>query len=399
MAKCKMSYAAKEVCKNIRDPREGLSQKKNGTWELVVRNGDKRKSFSSKYPEQVWEKYAQYIESASGIESTSNEVHEDGPLFETVAEKYREEVLKMKHGTQKSYLPAIDRSINYFGNMRMKEIMPWQIKTFLNNLHMAKTTTSNQKSVINSIFQLYIDDPIWHGDYNPATMTSIPKGLPQQKRITPTDQQIDAVKSVIKDPDKDDLLPIMYLCTGGRRGECCALQLKDFNWDDKIIYINHAVEWINNQPRFTHTKTDAGIRALPLPGILNDALKKYKNMPSDTFIIGLGNKPVTASWYNRHWTSWWRKHGFAKCIVREYTRVRNGRQYKYKQSDWKADVCAHQFRHEYVCMLCEAGVKEEIAIQIIGHANARMVHEVYMHLKPSMLSEAASLLNLHLSNE
>lgn len=65
------------------------------------------------------------------------------------------------------------------------------------------------------------------------------------------------------------------------------------------------------------------------------------------------------------------------------------------------DCCCSlcQFRNEYVRILSETGVKEEIAIQIIGHANALMVHEVYMHLNPSVLSEAASLLNLHLSNE
>ncbi|WP_275951129.1 hypothetical protein [Gemmiger formicilis] len=43
-------------------------------------------------------------------------------------------------------------------------------------------------------------------------------------------------------------------------------------------------------------------------------------------------------------------------------------------------------RHEYVCMLAEAGVPEEIAVQLVGHANAKMIHEVYMHLKSRMLS-------------
>ena len=138
---------------------------------------------------------------------------------------------------------------------------------------------------------------------------------------------------------------------------------------------------------------------LPLPQLLENALIKYKNLPQDTFVIGLGQKPVTASWFAKHWAAWWRKHGYAHQSISYYTRVRNGKQYRSKHVDWIADVCAHQFRHEYVCMLCEAGVKEEIAIQIIGHANALMVHEVYMHLKPSMLSEATHLLNSHLSND
>ena len=56
-------------------------------------------------------------------------------------------------------------------------------------------------------------------------------------------------------------------------------------------------------------------------------------------------------------------------------------------------VCGHQFRHEYVCMLAMAGVPEEIAIQLVGHANAKMIHEVYMALKPQMLEDARKRLD------
>lgn len=73
--------------------------------------------------------------------------------------------------------------------------------------------------------------------------------------------------------------------------------------------------------------------------------------------------------------------------------MRNGKTYTYHQTDWKADVCAHQFRHEYVCMLCMAEIPEEIAIQLVGHANVKMIHEVYMTLKPKMITNAGEKLN------
>lgn len=44
-----------------------------------------------------------------------------------------------------------------------------------------------------------------------------------------------------------------------------------------------------------------------------------------------------------------------------------------KRTIWTADVCAHQFRHEYVCMLAETDIPEAIAIQIVGHANMKMI--------------------------
>ena len=54
---------------------------------------------------------------------------------------------------------------------------------------------------------------------------------------------------------------------------------------------------------------------------------------------------------------------------------------------------ARQYQH----LLAEAGVPEEIAIQMIGHANVKMIHEVYLHLNDRMLQEAALRVNTHLA--
>ncbi len=56
-------------------------------------------------------------------------------------------------------------------------------------------------------------------------------------------------------------------------------------------------------------------------------------------------------------------------------------------------MCAHQFRHEYVCMLAQAGVSEDIAVQIVGHANAQMIRDVYLSLKPKMIESTRDKLN------
>lgn len=102
-------------------------------------------------------------------------------------------------------------------------------------------------------------------------------------------------------------------------------------------------------------------------------------------------------WAYPNVAAFWRKHDMAHPVQRKYKRTRNGREYVYHQTEWIADVCAHQFRHEYVCMLCMAEVPEEIAIQLVGHANAKMIHEVYLTLKPQMIKSAGSQLDLLLS--
>ena len=83
----------------------------------------------------------------------------------------------------------------------------------------------------------------------------------------------------------------------------------------------------------------------------------------------------------------------AHAVIREKARTRNGKKYIIKQTDWVADICAHQFRHEYVCMLCLAGIPEEVAILLVGHANVKMIHEVYLSLKPQMVTDARNKLD------
>ena len=393
----KKNSDARLYCPNPKNPAEGLQLKSNGTFEKQLMVNGKRKSFSGKDPVAVWKKYAEYI---AGLEQEQEQqqIERDlGPLFEEVADKYEEKVLEMKAGTIKAYRPAVIRARNHFAGRRMKEIEPWEIKAFLDGLGMAHTTTSNQKSVINAIYQLYIDSPIWHGDYNPAKMTSMPKGLQRSRRQPPDERQVQIVKDAAADPDVDSLLAIIYLCTGERRGEACALTLDDIDFSKNQITISKAVEWVNNQPRFTTTKTEAGVRKIPLLNLLRQALEPWRDMPPDTYIVGMSKKPVTASWYRRHWAAFWRKHGYARKVERTYTAERNGRLYQYTQTDWVAEVSAHQFRHEYVCMLAEAGVPEEIAIQMIGHANVQMIHEVYLHINDRMLQEAALRVNTHLA--
>ena len=390
-----ISADARKYCPNPKDPTEGLRLKSNGVWEKGEMICGKRKSFSSKDPIEVWKKRAQYMTVVQEERERREIEQTSGPLFEEVADRYEEQLLERKHGTQRAYLPALKRARECFQGRRMKEIEPWEIKAFLCALdRMAHTTVSNQKTVINAIYQLYIDDPQWHGDYNPSKMTMMPRGLPRGRREPPKEDQVQIVKNSVDDPDA--LPAVVYLCTGERRGESCGIQLQDIDFDHNIIHITKAVEWVSNQPQITVTKTSAGIRQVPLLKLLKDALEPHRGLPPETYIIGLGPQPVTASWYHRHWAEFWRKHGQAHPITRTYTRVRNGKQYTYHQTDWVADVCAHQFRHEYVCMLAEAGVPEEIAMQLVGHANQKMIHDVYLHLKTSMIDNAAKLLNEHL---
>lgn len=371
---------------------DGLRQRANGSWEISRNINGKRRWFTDKDPSVVWEKYNNALKQAELDDSPNN----PGPLFEEVADVYYERVMNMKNGTQKSYKPAIKRAKDWFAGKHMEEIEPYMVSQFLKSLSgMARTTVSNQKTVLNSIFQIWIDSPEWKGDRNPSELTKLPRGLKRGKRLPPTVLQIQIVKDNYLDPDA--LIAVLCLCTGQRKGEACGIQVKDIDFEQGYIHVCKSVEHIGNKPHITTTKTESGLRYVPLLDILKQALWRFKDEDPDVFILSGTKTPLTESQYRKKWVSFWRKHGMAHPVTKEYHCRKNGADRTYKHTDWVADVNTHQFRHEFVCMLCMANVPEEISIQIVGHANAQMIHDVYMTLKPEMVQLAKEHLDSYIS--
>ena len=372
---------------------DGLHKRADGRWERKEKINGKPRWFSSMDPAEVWKKRDAAVAFAPKEEAEKAA----GPLFDEVADAYEDVVRNMPYGTQKAYLPAIRRARRQFGKRRIKGIEPYEVSDYLKSISsMARTTVLNQKTVLNGIFQVWVDSPKWKGNRNVAKLTTIPHGLRKGKRMPPTDEQIKAVKDHYL--DLDALPAVLYLCTGERKGEACGIQLKDVDFDENVIYITKHIIHVGNSPHVLEgAKTEAGVRKIPLLRMLREALEPLRHHSPDTYILGGGKRPLTASQYDMLWVRFWRKYGFAHCHPHDEKYYSKGKLHIKHHKEWTADVCAHQFRHEYVCMLAEAGISESIAIQIVGHANAKMIHEVYMSLKPKMVDDARERLNALIS--
>ena len=119
----------------------------------------------------------------------------------------------MKHGTQIAYRPALRRAKAYFKGMRIDEIEPYMVTQFLKSISgMAQSTVSNQKTVLNSIFQIWIDSPEWAGFRNPADLAKMPRKLKKGKRMPPSDTQVQIVKDNLDDPERD-----IFILSKGQR--------------------------------------------------------------------------------------------------------------------------------------------------------------------------------------
>lgn len=180
---------------------------------------------------------------------------------------------------------------------------------------------------------------------------------------------------------------LMLLC-GLRRSEVMALNWQNINLEAKTILICDVAVIKGNQAKIEHrTKTDAGVRILPVCQTLYDALSTIPNEKRTGLVcLSAKGKQLTESGFSCG------MEAFEKAI----TRIANGELpiQTGKRNDLNKSVnateesqnktilhfLAHDLRHTYATALYDAGVPVKAAQYFLGHSDIRITLELYTHL-------------------
>lgn len=290
---------------------------------------------------------------------------ERGPLFSEVAEQWKEQHFPtLSPSTAKGYKASYKRAVERFSSMPIKELTPADVDALLQrmaNQRYARKTVANQLLVVNLICRSAVLDGYIRT--NPCVAVRVPKGLKHVQRQLPSDEELQAVKEGWNLPG--GLLPYLILYTGCRRGEALALTHKDIDRKKKIITINKSVCYSDQSPFIKTPKTAAGTREI----ILLDKLAAVLPLGiGDTLLFpGPDGKIMRESTLKNRWTRWQKLVGVT--------------------------LTPHQLRHGYATMLFEAGLSERDAMDLLGHADIKMTHNIYTHIRKSRKSETAAILN------
>lgn len=314
----------------------------------------KRKYFYGKTEREVDKKIFAFKESV-----------EEGRTFAEVAEEWWTDTLeRIEYQTQKGYKPALRRALDKFGERPIKEIKPREISKFLNSLKnkFAAKTLATQRMVIS----LIMDTAIMDGDIdsNPCAAVKVPKG---ERNVREAASPEDEAK--IKAAKDAWLFPFFALMSGMRKGEILALQWKDIDFDANLISVTKSVEFIENAPRLKGTKTEAGVRFVPLLDALKERLLMEKNRGADLFIFSDtdGKTPLT---------------------FRRYDTL-----YKRYREEVGITCTAHQLRHSFATVAFEAGVPLKSVQEILGHRQLSTTMDIYTSFRKKALLFATDILN------
>jgi integrase len=289
-----------------------------------------------------------------------------GRTFREVAEEWWESAEPaLADQTVRVYKPALRRSIDEFGDQYVQEIRARQITAFLARLaheDFAQKTLLTQRSIINQILRHAVNEN--DIDHNPCMDVQMPKNLRKTRREPATE----AEESIIRDTGDGWLFPVISINTGMRKGEILALQWKDVDFDNNIIYVSKSLSHDNNRPVVKKPKTEAGERLVPLLDDLKEVLLKVSPRVPDHYIISDdGVNPMTDTRYARLYKLYKKEHGIS-CT-------------------------SHQIRHSFATMAFENDVPEKALQEIIGHKQLSTTLDLYAKFRRKSLEEAAKKLN------
>lgn len=294
-----------------------------------------------------------------------------GPKFKEIADEWWSEIYDtLASQTLRSYIPAYKRALNELGDYYIKDITPKNILAIYK--HMAskgytRKTISNQRIIYNQIF----DYAVVNGDiqFNPCTSVKIPTAKKSTVILpaSPEDEQR------ILNTDHPWVFPIFALLTGLRKQEILALQWKDIDFEQNIISITKAVEHIGKTPNIKSTKTDSGVRDVPLIFKLRKVLIDIKGTPN-SYIFSDDNGKTPLS-----------EHRFERL-------------YKNYCKDVGVSCSSRQLRHSYATIAVEEDIQPKDLQKALGHADITTTLNVYAAARKKSIEKVALKLNSRYSS-
>lgn len=327
-----------------------MTKREDGLWQQKItieeRGRKKQKYFYGRTKREVLDKIRNYKEKEKA-----------GPTFEAVADEWWEKHEKeIAHNTAKPYRPAVKRAIEELGAMRIKELRPVDIKSFIEEFvketNAAQKTAKTQLTVVNLACKYAVENG--YIDSNPCRDVSIPKGLKKEPRKIASDEDIAIVKKSRDCTFGDFAYWTIY--TGLRRGELMGLKWEDINLKERTISVRRSIYHDDHgAPHVKEPKTEAGIRTIPILDALYAVMDK-KRKRGWVFPAPDGG-PL------------W--NGQIEWRLKLYAR----------ESGIKSTP--HQMRHAYATMLFDAGIDAKDAQALLGHAQESTTRDIYTHIRES----------------
>lgn len=243
---------------------------------------------------------------------------------------------------------------------------------------------------------------------NPAERVKPPKVEKREAVCLDEDMTEYMLPLLDHEPIKYKTIVTLALYAGIRLGEVCGLQWSNINFENNLIRIMQASQYLPDMGIFQkNPKNESSIRVIAMPQIAMDTLSKYKawwneqklqcgdlwhkddeGNKSDWVFVQWDGKPIHPSTPSKWFNKFIKRHN---ADIMNDERIPKDDKIKYILTE----VSFHKLRHTNASLLIGQGVDIQTVAKRLGHAKATTTTNIYSHfLKRPDLKAADKLQNL-----
>lgn len=288
--------------------------------------------------------------------------------------KYREQTVINSH-----LLPTL-------GSMHARDLRQIHLQSIISSLATQGYATGTMKKIKQTavrIMQVAVESDLIVK--NPFSGIKVPYVEPETRRAL-TEEEVSLITENWYGTRMGPAAMIM-LYAGLRIGEVLALDWTDIDFDERTITVSKSRAVLKNKPTIKSPKTKAGIRTIPMPEVLYDALvtvRKKKGLVCPD----INGNVMSGSAHNNAW----------KSFLNHINECAGGSK---GAGPRKAvivieRITAHMLRHTYATMLFDAGVDVKSAQRFLGHTDVEVTLSIYTHLTKFKEEQAIQKLDEHI---
>lgn len=258
------------------------------------------------------------------------------------------------------------------GFMQLRDVKQLHVQRFINDLDVkSKSQLVKIRGTLKQIFeQAYNNNKV---ENNPVRGIILPEANEKHRRAL-TESEERALLHVCQTHRGGLWVRLMLQC-GLRRGETIPLRWGDIDFENGIITIDKAVEFVTlkNKATVKQTKTKASTRKVPIPPDLLADLKAKRKDDNDLIFTNRDGGMMSQQKIRLLWAN----------VKREWDIAMGATLYRNKIITHALDqeISPHYLRHTYASSLRRQGFDLKTAQYLLGHEDIRTTANIYTHIE------------------
>ena len=205
-----------------------------------------------------------------------------------------------------------------------------------------------------------------------AVHFTMPKTEQKKMEVLNSEERSRLEQYLINNKNRTNTSVLLCMFSGLRVGELCGLKWEDIDLENNMISVNRTVQRVNrsgcSEIIIGTPKSRSSIRTIPIPDFLKDILIDYKSSGETYLITGTDRPTEPRTMQNRF------KAILKACGIRR--------------------VNFHMLRHTYATVCVEHGFDPKTLSELLGHADASIALNRYVHSSMQLKRDYVSRLEL-----